>query len=75
MLALRRVANARRSKGMFKIRLFNVGEEPAVLLVYGDDSYRRPAVFFTADDAMECCRVIAMLRTDSAYEGSEVFKD
>lgn len=57
---------------MYAIKIYNCGKVPDWFKVFDDDNYRRVAEFQTEEDAIEACRIIRMLRIDTAFEGTEV---
>ncbi len=57
---------------MYTIKIYNCGKEPDLFKVFDDNHYRRIAKFQTKQDAIEACRIIRMLRIDTAFEGTEV---
>lgn len=61
----------------WKIRIYNVGKSPEMVKVFDSETHlRRDAQFEFDKAALECCAVIAMLRIDSAFEGTElVYED
>lgn len=58
---------------MWQIRVYNVGKPVEWFMIRADpDAPRRPAWFANGDCAMEACHIIAELRRDTAFEGTEV---
>lgn len=57
---------------MYQIMIYNVGKPGEIFKVFGNDGVRREASFACERDAMEATRIISMLRSDTAFEGSAI---
>ena len=58
----------------YSIEILEVGKAPKIFHVYDASGLKRPARFETGDDALECMRVIDLLRTDTAYQRCRVIE-
>lgn len=52
----------------YALEIKNIGKEPKLFQVFGDDGLRRPAKFENYHDAQECVRVLSLVTQNSALE-------
>lgn len=63
------------SKWRWEIEILTVGKAAQPVKVFDPDTgLRRNAYFSTEANAQEAARIISMLRTDSAFKGTQIIK-